>query len=105
MEERPAMKRFLEAPKFLHTIVVEAEKNSERATQLVSGLSDDQLNWKPAPKKCSIAQCLEHLAVTSNKFEQYFTAAIARGRKKWPVTAAPAYRPTFVGGWLVKQVV
>lgn len=99
------MKQFLESPNFLHTIVVEAEKNNEAATQLVSGLSEDQLNWKPAPEKWSIAQCLEHLAVATDKFDQYFTAAIARGRKKWPVTAAPTYRPTFVGGWLIKQVV
>ena len=98
------MKVFLESPNLLHTIVAEAEDNSDAARQLVSGLSEAQLNWKPAPEKWSIAQCLDHLAVTSRKFDPYFTVALARARKKWPVSAAPAYRPSWMGGWLIKQV-
>ena len=76
----------------------------ERLKELVNGLSEAQLNWKPAPDKWSIAQCLDHLTVTSNRFEPYLTAALARGQRKWPVSAAPAYRPSFIGGWLIKQV-
>ena len=98
------MKLFLESPDFLQTIVDEAEKNNENARHLVSGLRDDQLNWKPAPERWSIAQCLDHLTVTSSKFDPYFTAALAGGREKWRVTAAPPYRPTLIGGWLIKQV-
>ena len=98
------MKLFLESPNLLHTIVAEAEDNSDAARRLVSGLSEAQLNWKPAPDKWSIAQCLDHLAVTSRKFDPYFTAAIARARQKWPVTSSPSYRPTLIGGWLIKQV-
>ncbi len=98
------MKLFLESPNLLQTIVAEAEHNSDAARQLVSGLSEAQLNWKPAPDKWSIAQCLDHLAVASQKFGAYFTDALARGRKKWPVSTAPAYRPSWMGGWLIKQV-
>ena len=99
------MKLFLESPNLLHTIVAEAEQNNDAARQLASGLREDQLNWKPARDKWSIAQCLDHLAVTSSKFGPYFTAALARARKKWPVTSSPSYRPTLIGGWLIKQVV
>jgi hypothetical protein len=98
------MKRFLESTNLLQTIVAEAEDNSDAAGQLVSGLSEDQLNWRPAPDQWSIAQCLDHLAVTSNEFRPYFTAAIARGRERWPASTAPAYRPSWMGGWLIKQV-
>ena len=98
------MKLFLESPNLLHAIVAEAEDNSDAARQLVSGLNDAQLNWKPAPDKWSIAQCLDHLAVTAEKFGTYFTAALVHGRKKWPVSESPAYRPSWVGGWLIKQV-
>jgi hypothetical protein len=98
------MKLFLESPNLLQTIVAEAGHNSDAARQLVSGLSEAQLNWKPAPDKWSIAQCLDHLAVASKKFGPYFTVALARGRKKWPVNTAPAYRPSWMGGWLIKQV-
>jgi hypothetical protein len=98
------MKLFLESPDFLQTILDEAEKNNDNARHLVSGLEDDQLNWKPAPEKWSMAQCLDHLAVTSSKFEPYFTAALDHAHRKWEVTSAPAYRPTLIGGWLIKQV-
>ncbi len=98
------MKLFVESPDLLQTIVNETEKNSEAARQLVSGLSEAQLNWKPDPDKWSIAQCLDHLAVTSKKFDAYFTVALTRGRKKWPVSTGPGYRPSLMGGWLIKQV-
>ncbi len=98
------MKLFLESPNLLQTIANETEKNSEAASQLVAGLSEAQLNWKPDPDKWSIAQCLDHLAVTSKKFDAYFAAAVARGREKWPASIAPAYRPSWMGGWLIKQV-
>ena len=98
------MKLFVESPDLLQTILNETEKNSEAARQLVSSLSEAQLNWKPAPDKWSIAQCLDHLAVTSKKFDPYFTVALVRGREKWPASTAPAYRPSWVGGWLIKQV-
>src|SRR5260370_2489112 len=98
------MKLFLASPNLLQTIVKEAEHNSGAARHLVSGLSEAQLNWKPAPDKWSIAQCLDHLAVASEKFGSYFTDALARGRKKWPVSTAPAYRPSWMGGWLINQV-
>lgn len=95
------MKQFLESQDFLQTIADEAEKNSETARQLFSDLSEAQLNWQPAPEKWSIAQCLEHLAVATNKFHPYFTAAIARAKK---TNSHPVYRPSLMGGWLIKLV-
>ncbi|MDQ5847095.1 MAG: DinB family protein [Acidobacteriota bacterium] len=98
------MKQFLESPSLLETIVVEAEKNSEIARQLAAGLTEEQLNWTSDPAKWSMAQCLDHLTTTSQQFGPYLTAAIARGRQKWPVKEPVPYRPTWVGGWLVRQV-
>lgn len=98
------MKQFLESPHLLQTITEEAEKNSETARQLVEGLREEQLNWTSDPAKWSIAQCLDHLATTSQQFSPYLTAAIARGRQKWPLKEHVPYRPTWVGGWLAKQV-
>ena len=98
------MNEFLESPNLLQTIVSEAEKNSDAVHELVAGLSKTQLSWQPAPEKWSIAQCLDHLAVTSSKFDSYFTDALDRGRKKWPVSTGPAYRPSWMGAWLIKQV-
>jgi hypothetical protein len=99
------MKQFLQSSDFLQAIVVEAEKNSDEARSLVTGLSNSQVGWTSAPNSWSIAQCLDHLATTSKAFDPYFTAAIKRGRDKWPVSSAIPYRPSWVGGWLIKQVV
>ena len=98
------MKLFLDSSNFLQTVVAEAKENSETARTLTADLSQAQLNWKPSPEQWSIAQCLEHLAITSGKFDNYFSSALERARKKRPVTNAPAYKPSMVGGWLARQV-
>jgi hypothetical protein len=98
------MKLFLDSPDFLGTVTSETEKNSDAARTLTSGLTETQLNWKPSPEEWSIAQCLEHLAITSNEFESYFSAALERARKRWRVANGPVYKPSIVGGWLAKQV-
>jgi hypothetical protein len=98
------MAQFLHSTNLLQTIVTAAEENSATARELFSGLSHAQLNWRAAPEKWSIAQCLDHLTVASREFEGYFSDALVRGRKKWPVSAGPAYRPSFIGGWLIKLV-
>jgi DinB superfamily len=98
------MEQFLKSQDFLQTIAGETEKVNHAAGQLVAGLTDAQLNWKPAPNSWSIAQCLEHLAVTSERDEPYVTDAIARGRIKNSTNLPVAYRPTLFGGWLIKQL-
>lgn len=99
------MNQFLESKDLIQTITSESEMVNDAARQLVAGLSDEQLNWKPAPERWSIAQCLDHLTLASEKFDPYFKAAIARAREKSPTATSPAYRPTVLGGWLIKQVV
>lgn len=99
------MKQFLDSPDLLQTIVAECEKNSEEAKRLVAGLSEEQLSWTSSPGSWSIAQCLDHLAVTSEQFNSYFTEALDRGHRKWPVASTVPYRPSLIGGLLIKQVV
>ncbi|MEK6280094.1 MAG: DinB family protein [Acidobacteriota bacterium] len=99
------MKQFLESQNLLQTVVEEANRNSQEAQRLVSDLSVGQMSWTSSPDRWSIAQCLDHLAVTSREFNTYFTEAINRGRDKWPITSAIPYKPTRIGGWLIKQVV
>src|SRR5256885_9971844 len=76
------IKLFTESPDFLQTIVSEAETNNESARQLVGGLSEEQLNWKPDAERWSMAQCLEHLAVASGGFNSYFRQTIERARDR-----------------------
>ena len=95
------MKPFTESADLLETIASETVKINREAEQLVEGLTEQQLNWKPDASQWSIAQCLDHLAVTARAWEQILTEAIARGRQKYPVAAPPRYSPSMVGGWLI----
>lgn len=99
------MKEFLESTDLLQTIESEIGKTNREAAELAAGLSEQELNWKPDATEWSVAQCLDHLAVTSRAWEQILSDAIARGQKKFPVKEPPRYKPTLVGGWLIKQVV
>jgi hypothetical protein len=46
---------------------IEAGKKAESA---FAGLSVEQLNWKPAPKSWSVAECLDHLIVANSTYFQ-----------------------------------
>ena len=98
------MKQFFQSPNLLQTIISESEASNAAASELVTGLNEEQLNWRPGAEKWSIAQCLDHLAVSSSKFDQYFETALGRGRSKWPVSSPPAYQPTRMGAWLIRQL-
>lgn len=44
--------------------VAELNKTQERFMNVVGGLSDAQLNFKPSPEAWSVAECVEHLAIS-----------------------------------------
>ena len=98
------MKQFLDSQNLVDTVIAQAQRNATEARSVVDGLSDAQLNWKPSPDKWSIAQCLEHLKAASSGFNSYFVEALTRGRRRYATASPPAYRPTFMGRWLIKHV-
>ncbi len=53
----------------LENLVQSLENSSRQVQETFSKLSEAQLNWKPAPDKWGVGECLEHI-VQSNK--QYF---------------------------------
>jgi hypothetical protein len=99
------MKEFLESSDLLETVATESARVNDEARQVVTGLTSAQLNWKPAPESWSIAQCLEHLTLSSANFDRYFAPVIARAKEKGATSSPPAYRPTMIGGWLIRQLV
>ena len=46
--------------------VAELTKTRDRLSKTVVELSDEQLNFKPTPESWSIAECVEHLAISEN---------------------------------------
>lgn len=52
--------------------VADLRQNAVEVTAAFRGLSREQLNWKPAPKSWSVAQCLDHLIVTHEQYLPIF---------------------------------
>ena len=60
---------------------------------LVNHLSDTQFNWRPAPDRWSIAQCLDHLNLMAAKFIPAIDAAIATAKQKGLLSPGPFSYP------------
>jgi hypothetical protein len=69
----------------------------DHARRLAGGLSRDQVNWRPAPGKWSIAECISHLSVTGRAVCAKSRDAIARGRERGWTGQGP-----FAYGWLAR---
>lgn len=54
---------------------------AERDTRaLIEDLDGAQLNWQPEPRKWSILQVLEHLAISAELYQPVLAAAVEQGR-------------------------
>ncbi|MFN0277356.1 MAG: DinB family protein [Pyrinomonadaceae bacterium] len=62
-------------------ITSEMSKVADDARASFSGLSGEQLNWKPAEKSWSVAQCLDHVIKTNHEFDAEF-AKLASGNRQ-----------------------
>ncbi len=58
---------------------LEAKTHAQR---IENGLTAEQLSWRPAPKRWSIAECFNHLNVTAELYMAAIDTAIQRGRRQ-----------------------
>jgi hypothetical protein len=65
------------------------------AEGLMSGLTDAQFNWRPAPDRWSMAECFDHLNVTARLFLPAIDAAIATARAQGWRSQGPFVYPLF----------
>lgn len=66
----------------LEAIREELQAAGRRARAVVADLDEAAMSWQPDPKSWSIAECLDHLVVTSEVFTPGLDAAIARARER-----------------------
>ena len=97
------MQQFLNSSNLVKTVEFEAEMNSRNAAEFAS-LNNAELNWKPSAGEWSIAECLEHLALSEAAFKPIISRAVAHGRDRFPAATVPRYQPTWMGGWLIRHV-
>ena len=68
------------------------DDHGREASALVADLNDGHVNWQPrAGTAWSVAQCLEHMAVTSQTYVVALRAASVKAR--------PGHRPFQAAGW------
>ena len=66
-------------------------------------LSAEQLNWKPAPERWSVAQCFDHLVTSNASYFPVFDSVI-NGRKKSRAIELIPLLPNLWGKLLIKSL-
>ena len=57
-------------------LAADLSASDQAAKALLAGLSEEQLNWTPAPGAWSVGQCIEHLCVMNDVYTPPIDAAI-----------------------------
>jgi hypothetical protein len=88
-------------PAWCTRLLAELHASDARAIALVKPLTPEQLNWKPAPGKWSVGQCLEHLAISS----EVYLGPIADALAGAPSGAAAEITPGWFGAWFIRNYI
>jgi hypothetical protein len=75
--------------------------SDEAAKRLAEGLTEEQLNWQPAPGRWSVGQCLEHLCITN----EAYLPAIAGALREKPDAPVEQIVPGWFGGWFLRSFI
>jgi len=88
-------------PTWPERLLSELNAADEHARKLVSGLTVEQLNWRPSEGEWSVGQCLDHLCVTND----VYLPAIAGALEDKAKGTAEEIRPGWAGRWFLKNVI
>jgi hypothetical protein len=89
------------SPAWSTRLAFELRANDQTAQMLAAGLTEEQLNWQPAPAAWSVGQCLEHLCITNEAYLPAISAAL-QGKLESPVEQIT---PGWFGGWFIRSFV
>jgi hypothetical protein len=73
------------------------------AEALAGALAPEQLAWRPAPGRWSVADCVNHLNVTVSKYLPRIDAMLAQGRAEGRTARGP-FRHPWTGNWFVRML-
>lgn len=88
-------------PAWCQRLLQELTASDARAAALVKPLTPEQLNWKPAPEKWSVGQCLEHLAITN----EVYLGPIADALAGPPSGTVDEITPGWFGRWFIRNYI
>lgn len=73
----------------------------QRLDEVTAGLSAAQANFQPGPKKWSVCECLEHIAVTAESYFPGLEKLLQRGRERGITGSEPYGAGTWFGRYLL----
>jgi len=79
----------------------DVEKNTQFALDHFLKLSDAQFNWRAAPDKWSISQCIQHINMISRHWYKQFEKILKGGIKS---ENKGDYTPGFLGKYVLKVI-
>ncbi|MGE0886136.1 MAG: DinB family protein [Blastocatellales bacterium] len=87
----------------LAELLNETESIARDAQSTFGELNAEQINWKPADNKWSVAQCLEHLIVTNGQMLSVFDR-VASGTRQTKLIERLPILPSLWGRMMVKAL-
>jgi hypothetical protein len=84
-------------------LVQSLESSTRRVQESFGKLSEVQLNWKPAPEKWGVGECLSHLITTNKTYFPQFEK-IAKGEHKNSFWQNVSPFSGFFGNFILKAV-
>jgi hypothetical protein len=90
-------------PADLQAVLHELDRTDQEARQLVSGLSDTQLNWQPDAGAWSVAQCLDHLGQINSVYIVALQAAVRHPDRNSAGPYEPI-QPGWFGRWFINAM-
>src|SRR2546429_4938276 len=73
----------------LGVLISEIDANLSHLESLTHGLTNEQFNWRPAPGRWSMAECIAHLNVVNGGDLAPIQAAIGGGRSRGATGEGP----------------
>ena len=82
-------------------LIAEFDAADQKARELVTGLSQEQLNWQREAGTWSVGQCLEHLCITN----EFYLPAISGSLEGKPISVAPEITPGWFSRWFIRTYI
>jgi hypothetical protein len=89
------------APAWSIRLAADLDANDQAARKLVAKLTEEQLNWQPAPGSWSVGQCLEHLCITNEAYLPPISVAV----KEKPDSPVEEITPGWFGRWFIRSFI
>ena len=87
----------------LESLVSQADAIAQDTQKVFGGLGKEQLNWKPAAERWSVAQCFDHL-ITTNSGYLPIIDDVLKNQKKSSVWQKLPFFPRIWGRLLIKSL-